>query len=77
MILFHRPRPLSIIACHQIWRFLLFFFRLKISQDDMRNGNLKIDNAGKFSFSLAFLISFSFLRGFDEAAFKKLGINFD
>ena len=43
----------------------------------MRNGNLKIDNAGKFSFSLAFLISFSFLRGFDEAAFKKLGINFD
>ena len=43
----------------------------------MRNGNLKIDNADKFSFSLAFLISFSFLRGFDEAALKKLGINFD
>ena len=43
----------------------------------MRNGNLKIDNADKFSFSLAFLISISFLRGFDEAALKKLGINFD
>ena len=53
----------------------MIFFLLKVSQDDMRNGNLKIDNADKFSFSLVFLISFSFLRGFDEAAFS-LKINF-
>ena len=46
-----------------------FFSRLKVSQDDMRNenhkiddvDNLKIDNEDKFPFGLAFLISFSII----------------